>query len=259
MANKEIIKRREQVYDLCILKATPVSQVARTMNVRISTIRSDMDHLNKVMTRDLMEMGHGTLLVQLIEDQRQRIFKRINDDIPETARCKYESLLMESNKALERYYEKLTKLTQKTTDRKLEDQLAESSFTRFNEIIGLPRHPFTKLPGKITQAQMKFHSAIDPVKRSWIVLNKTRQGGFTDIALRDLAYYSFTKYAGKKIALVAGTRVETTVEIFNRLKALYRNISETRSVIRNHAVPARGRPAAAPLRGSRLSSSGWSG
>ena len=34
---------------------------------------------------------------------------------------------------------------------------------------------------------------------------------------------------------------------------------ETRSVIRNHAVPARGRPAAAPLRGSRLSSSGWSG
>ena len=35
--------------------------------------------------------------------------------------------------------------------------------------------------------------------------------------------------------------------------------SETRSVIRNHAVPARGRPAAAPLRGSRLSSSGWSG
>ena len=36
-------------------------------------------------------------------------------------------------------------------------------------------------------------------------------------------------------------------------------VSETRSVIRNHAVPARGRPAAAPLRGFRLSSSGWSG
>ena len=35
--------------------------------------------------------------------------------------------------------------------------------------------------------------------------------------------------------------------------------SETRSVIRNHAVPAHGQPTAAPLRGSRLSSSGWSG
>ena len=44
-----------------------------------------------------------------------------------------------------------------------------------------------------------------------------------------------------------------------RLIDTYGGNPETRSVIRNHAVPARGRPAAAPLRGSRLSSSGWSG
>ena len=44
-----------------------------------------------------------------------------------------------------------------------------------------------------------------------------------------------------------------------RLHRRIEGSTETRSVIRNHAVPARGRPAAAPLRGSRLSSSGWSG
>ena len=53
--------------------------------------------------------------------------------------------------------------------------------------------------------------------------------------------------------------VERLPQSDNPDPAFQKALSETRSVIRNHAVPARGRPAAAPLRGSRLSSSGWSG
>ena len=232
---KEITeKRRQQVYDLCVRKSQPVQEVAKLMNVPTSTIQSDLRHVNKQVASEIMELGHEQLLINIIEDhrsQRARIFKYLQNDLHDTARAKYESILLDVSKSLERYYEKLAKITQKISNKTLEDSLAEMTFTRFNEVIGLPLHPYKRLPCAITQAQMKLFNAVHPTKRSWVVLNKSRQCGYTELSLRCMAYYAFSKYRGKKIALVAGTRIETTLQIYERLCNLFKNINDVVSSV----------------------------
>ena len=132
-------KRRQQVYDLCVRKSQPVSEVSKLMNLPASTIQSDLRHVNKQVASEIMELGHEQLLINIIEDhrsQRSRIFKYLQNDLHDTARAKYESILLDVSKSLERYYEKLAKITQKISNKTLEDSLAEMTFTRFNEVIG---------------------------------------------------------------------------------------------------------------------------
>ena len=257
-----IAKRRDQVYDLCILKHQNPQDVADVMELPIRTIKADIAELNKKMAAEIMEIGYENLLANIIKAhdlQRERIFSYMESEIPDTARAKYESILGENLKQSERYYEKLVKVAHKMGGSELEDTLASMSFTKFNEYLGFPIHPVDHLPRSITQAQTKIFEAIHPTKRSWICLNKSRQCGFTEIVLRCMVYYAFSKYKGKKIAIVAGTRVETTLEIFDRLKSLFRNISETvklsstdRFELKNgtsfHVVPA-----------SKNAINGWSG
>lgn len=229
MSNK-IELRRKQVYDLYLIKHEPVDNIAKLMKVAPRTIRRDVVHIHKQLAKDLNEIGHEQLLVNLLEElnqQKNRIFRYLQDhELHHTARAKYEALLIEVGKQIEKQYEKLAKLAIKIGNSELEDSLASMTFTRFNETIGLPLHASSKLPRAITQAQMKVFEAVDPSKRSWIILNKARQCGFTELVLRTLVYYSFSKYRGKKIGICAGTRIETGLEIFNRLKDLFRNIND---------------------------------
>ena len=222
-------KRREQIYDLCIVKSVPILEVAETMKINPKVIRADIRAIQKEMAKNLMEQGHESLLVTLLENRRiqtSRIHRYLQKDLADTARAKYESILMEIDKQIENLYSKLVKIAVKTSDRTLEDELAQMSFQKFAHVIGLPIHPDRKLPCEITEAQMKFVNSIDPQKRSWVCLNKSRQTGMTQAAITCLAFLAFTKYRGQKIAIITGTRVETTTEIFKRLCDLFKNISD---------------------------------
>lgn len=259
---KNLEKRRREVYDLCVKKHQSPSSVAEVMKVSERTIRNDIGHLNKQMAKELFELGHEQLLIGLIEDQREakaRIHKRLAMDIPETARAKYETVLMDADKLQERFFEKLYSMTKKAGGSKLEDALSGMSFTKFCETVGLPLHPYTKLPGKVTQAQLKVVESVHPSKRSWIALNKARQCGFTEVVLRTMAWLSFSKYRGKKIAIVAGTRVETTEEIFDRLKALFRNIGETVKLASADVLELKNDTSFHVVPASKHAINGWSG
>ena len=74
---------------------------------------------------------------------------------------------------------------------------------------------------------MRVFNAVDPVKHSWLCTLKSRQVGLSEVVLRTLAYHAFGKYRGKKIAIVLGTRIESTVEMFDRLKEIFRSIPDT--------------------------------
>ena len=254
-------KRREQVYDLCVVKSQPVTEVANIMNLKPKVIRSDIHKIQKQMAKELMELGHETLLIEMLERrkaQSSRIHHYLQDDIADTARSKYEMILMEIDKMTENLYSKLVKIAKKSTDSKLEDELSQMTFARFNEIIGLPIHPYKKLPCPITQAQMKLFDAVDPEIRSWVALNKARQCGFTEIVLRILIYYSFSKYRGQKIAIVSGTRVETTLEIFSRLCGLFQNISEVVAVASSDTLKLKNGTSFHVIPASKNAINGWS-
>ena len=100
-------------------------------------------------------------------------------------------------------------------------------FTKFNNIIGLPKHPQTFREHCLTNIQMKlFNEGIHPTKQNKLHLNKARQNGWTELILRALAFHSFHKYAGGKIIIIAGTREKTTKDIFYRFMSLFNNIQE---------------------------------
>jgi len=102
-----------------------------------------------------------------------------------------------------------------------------TDFIKFNELIGLPRHPQTMLQRPLTSIQKTFiKTYMHPKRQVKIHLNKARQCGWTEIILRYLAYQCFFKYAGKKIIIIPGTREKTTKEIYGRFRDLFNRISD---------------------------------
>jgi len=106
-------------------------------------------------------------------------------------------------------------------------KLMTKDFHKFNNIIGLPKHPQTFKPHRLTEIQTEvFDKNIHPTKQVKLHLNKARQCGWTELMLRILAFHSFHKYTGGKIIIIAGTREKTTKDIFYRFISLFRNIPE---------------------------------
>ena len=100
-------------------------------------------------------------------------------------------------------------------------------FLEWNQFIGMPLHPATLRPGTFTRAQMEVASMIDPKKPTWIHLVKARQCGWTELFLRIVAYNGFHKYKNRKVGIIAGTRTDTTSQIFGRLVDLFDAIPDT--------------------------------
>ena len=100
-------------------------------------------------------------------------------------------------------------------------------FQKFNELIGLPRHPQTFKAHQLTKIQTKvFNDNVHPKNQVKLHLNKARQCGWTELMIRILAFHAFHKYAGGKIIIITGTQVQTTKEIFARFLGLFKNIRE---------------------------------
>ena len=98
-------------------------------------------------------------------------------------------------------------------------------FIKFNNLIGLPRHPATFKQMDLMIFQKNFFKTIDHTDCHKFHVNKSRQIGFTELILRILAYRCFNKYKGGNIIIIAGTREQTAKAIMQRFKNLFYNIS----------------------------------
>lgn len=106
-----------------------------------------------------------------------------------------------------------------------------------NHIIGLPRHSATgeempltpyqvDMADKIIHGREKFGNKLEQQRKALkIHIKKARQMGFTEIVLRLILYLSFTRYKGRKIAIIAGTSGSLARKNLRRLARLFRAIS----------------------------------
>lgn len=115
----------------------------------------------------------------------------------------------------------------------------------FTHVVGLPRHPATNEEMPLTPYQIEFfneiHSRVEFSKKNqkkfnikteteWMRkyhlfhINKGRQMGFTEIVLRIMQFYCFTRYAGYKVAIQAGTTGSLAQKDLRRFARLFLNI-----------------------------------
>ena len=96
----------------------------------------------------------------------------------------------------------------------------------FSHRVGLPKHPHTLNEMKFMPHQEDLVKQACTDKHMKFHVNKSRQIGLTEIVLRIIQYLGFTKYAGGRIMIIAGTREKTTKKVMDRLKLLFQNTPE---------------------------------
>jgi hypothetical protein len=107
----------------------------------------------------------------------------------------------------------------------------------FTHVVGLPKHPATDEEHPLMPYQVGVFDMVKPKQQIKLHINKARQIGFTELIIRILLYHSFHKYEGGKICIIAGTRYDTTKDIFNRLRAMTRPIGfSLKSIVGDHMV-----------------------
>jgi hypothetical protein len=97
----------------------------------------------------------------------------------------------------------------------------------FSHLVGLPKHPHTLNEMKFMPHQEDLVKQACTDKHMKFHVNKSRQIGLTEIVLRIVQYLGFSKYAGGRVMIIAGTREKTTKKVMDRLKLLFQNIPET--------------------------------
>lgn len=99
-----------------------------------------------------------------------------------------------------------------------------NDFIEFNELIGLPKHPRTKKETALFQYELDILDLLD--KHHWLLINKARKIGVSEIVLRIIAFKCFSTYKGYQIMLVAGNRVQHAQRLMRRFQKLFDNIRE---------------------------------
>jgi len=115
--------------------------------------------------------------------------------------------------------------------------------------VGLPRHPATDeempltpfqvdfvtkiikatIPPTLKQFKKKFKEALNEYKREShkFHINKGRQMGFTEIVLRLIQFFCFSRYAGRNVGIIAATNGKLAKKDLRRFARLFRNIPST--------------------------------
>ena len=114
-----------------------------------------------------------------------------------------------------------------TNSTNLENEDFFDDFFKFNDKIGLPKHPFTGKPTNLIPYQSEFFKLVDEKKRQKFHITKSRQIGVTELILRVIAFHCFHKYKGGKVLIIAGTREKTAAKLMNRFKDLFKKIPHT--------------------------------
>ena len=96
----------------------------------------------------------------------------------------------------------------------------------FSHIVGMPSHTHTLNEMKFMPHKEDLVKQACTNKHTKFQVNKSRQIGLTEIVLRIIQYLAFTKYAGGRIMVIAGTREKTTKKVMDRLKLLFQNMPE---------------------------------
>jgi hypothetical protein len=118
----------------------------------------------------------------------------------------------------------------KQTIRKLHEPEEQTEITipkdfgEFNKLIGLPKHPRTKKETRLFQYELDVFDLLN--KYRWLLINKARKIGISEIVLRIITFKCFSDYAGYQIMLVAGNRVQHAQRLMRRFQKLFDNISE---------------------------------
>ncbi len=113
-------------------------------------------------------------------------------------------------------------------------------FCCLTHVVGLPRHPATKLEMPLTGYQIEFFEAVikavtnpgNMTQEEWDRLEhlfhllKGRQMGFTEIVLRVIQFFCFSRYAGQNIAIMAATNGELANKDQRRFQRLFLKIPE---------------------------------
>lgn len=99
-----------------------------------------------------------------------------------------------------------------------------TDFVEFNKLIGLPKHPKTKKETALFQYELDIVDLVD--KYGWLLINKARKIGISEIVLRIIAFKCFSDYAGYQILLVAGNRVQHAQRLMRRFQKLFEKISQ---------------------------------
>ena len=98
------------------------------------------------------------------------------------------------------------------------------NFITFNKLIGLPVHPRTKKETPLFQYELDILDLLD--KHRWLLINKARKIGVSEIVLRIIAFKCFSTYEGYQIMLVAGNRMQHAHRLMRRFQKLFVNINE---------------------------------
>jgi len=113
-------------------------------------------------------------------------------------------------------------------------------------VVGLPRHPATNEEMYLTPYQIEFCDKVIELTKApqtaknkkalqklvteflrlhhFFHLNKGRQMGFTEIVLRLIQYFCFTRYAGSNVGIIAGTNGRLAHKDLRRFARLFKNI-----------------------------------
>ena len=121
---------------------------------------------------------------------------------------------------------KIAKLESTIRNYYLDHSKITTDFLKFNKKIGLPKHPATFEEMPLMPYQIDFFHMQHNSTTKKFHINKARQIGFTELILRILLFEGFYKYKGGKVIIIAGTRFDTTKDIFSRFRDLTKNIGE---------------------------------
>lgn len=82
--------------------------------------------------------------------------------------------------------------------------LPQNDFAKFNEIIGLPRHPATLDPSPLLPHQLEIRDAVRKYHR--LIVNKSRKIGSTETHLRIIAEGCYNEYMNHNGIIIFGNR-----------------------------------------------------
>ena len=100
-------------------------------------------------------------------------------------------------------------------------RLPINDFVKFNEIIGLPKHPATLIPSKMLPHQIKMRDTVREHHRT--IVNKSRKIGSTETHLRIIAEGCFNQYMGHTGIIVFGNRQNEANKKLDEFENLFHN------------------------------------